>query len=45
MSHNAPSIYQGMAFDGIRLEFAKGKVVKAEAAGGRRGKKGKKGRR
>ena len=31
VTHNAPTIYQGTAFDGIRLEFAKGKVVKAEA--------------
>lgn len=31
VSYNAPSIYQGIAFDGIRLEFAKGKIVKAEA--------------
>jgi aminopeptidase len=35
ISHNAPTIYQGISFDGIRLEFAKGKVVKAEAAGGK----------
>jgi len=35
ISHNAPTIYQGIAFDGLRLEFAKGKVVKAEAAGGK----------
>ncbi len=28
---NAPTIYQGIAFDNIRLEFSKGKVVKAEA--------------
>ena len=31
VTYNAPTIYQGIAFDGIRLEFAKGKVVKAEA--------------
>jgi aminopeptidase len=31
VTHNAPTIYQGIAFDGIRLEFSKGKVVKAEA--------------
>ena len=30
---NAPTIYQGVAFDNIRLEFAQGKVVKAEAGG------------
>ena len=35
ISHNAPTIYQGISFDGIRLEFAKCKVVKAEAAGGK----------
>ena len=35
VSYNAPTIYQGIAFDGIRLEFAKGQVVKAEAAGGK----------
>ncbi len=31
ISHNAPTIYQGIPFDGIRLEFAKGRIVKAEA--------------
>ena len=31
VSHNAPTIYQGIAFDSIRLEFKKGKIVKAEA--------------
>ena len=31
VSHNAPTIYQGIAFDGIRLEFSEGKIVKAEA--------------
>ena len=31
ISYNAPTIYQGIAFDGIRLEFSKGKIVKAEA--------------
>ncbi len=31
VSHNAPTIYQGIAFDSIRLEFAKGKITKAEA--------------
>ncbi len=29
ISFTAPSIYQGVAFDNIRLEFEKGKVVKA----------------
>ena len=31
ITHNAPTIYQGIPFDGIRLEFSKGKVVKADA--------------
>jgi aminopeptidase len=31
VSHNAPTIYQGIAFDSIKLEFAKGKIIKAEA--------------
>lgn len=31
ISYNAPTIYQGIAFDSIRLEFEKGKIVKAEA--------------
>lgn len=31
VTHNAPTIYQGIAFDGIRLEFSEGKIVKAEA--------------
>ncbi len=31
ISHNAPTIYQGIAFDSIRLEFSNGKIVKAEA--------------
>ncbi len=31
ISHNAPTIYQGIPFDSIRLEFSKGKIVKAEA--------------
>ena len=35
VTYNAPSIYQGIAFDGVRLEFSKGKIVKAEAAGGK----------
>lgn len=33
VTHNAPTIYQGIPFDGIRLEFSKGKIVKAEAGG------------
>ncbi|MBK1880972.1 aminopeptidase [Luteolibacter pohnpeiensis] len=31
ITYNAPTIYQGIAFDGIRLEFEKGKIVKGEA--------------
>ncbi len=31
---NAPTIYQGASFDGVRLEFRDGKVVKADCAGG-----------
>ncbi len=31
VSYNAPTIYQGIPFDAIRLEFSKGKIVKAEA--------------
>jgi aminopeptidase len=29
VTFNAPTIYQGTAFDGIRLEFREGKIVKA----------------
>ena len=31
ITYNAPSIYQGIAFDNVRLEFEKGKIVKATA--------------
>ncbi len=31
---NTPTIYQGTSFDGVRLEFRRGKVVAAECAGG-----------
>ncbi len=31
LTHNAPTIYQGIAFDSIKLEFKEGKIVKAEA--------------
>lgn len=31
LSYNAPSIYQGIAFDNVKLEFSKGKIVKATA--------------
>lgn len=33
ITHNVPTIYHGIPFDGIRLEFEKGKIVKAEANG------------
>ena len=32
VSFNAPTIYQGMSFDGIRLEFRDGKVVDATSS-------------
>lgn len=31
VTFNAPTIYQGTAFDGVRLEFAEGKIIKATA--------------
>ncbi|MEY3394386.1 MAG: hypothetical protein RL346_622 [Verrucomicrobiota bacterium] len=31
ITHNAPTIYQGIAFDGIRLEFKEGKIIRADA--------------
>lgn len=31
VTFNAPSIYQGTAFDNVRLEFEKGRIVKATA--------------
>jgi aminopeptidase len=31
ITYNAPTIYQGIPFDTIRLEFSKGKIVKADA--------------
>jgi aminopeptidase len=31
ISYNAPTIYNGTAFDNIQLEFSKGKIVKATA--------------
>lgn len=33
ITHNAGTIYHGIPFDGIRLEFDKGRIVKAEANG------------
>ncbi len=35
ITYNAPTIYRGIGFDGIKLIFEKGKIVKAEAAGGK----------
>ena len=35
VTHNVPTIYHGVAFDGITLEFEKGKVVNAKAEGGK----------
>lgn len=31
IAYNAPSIYQGIAFDNVRLEFSEGKIVNATA--------------
>jgi aminopeptidase len=31
---NAPTIYQGSSFDGVRLEFAQGRIVQADCTGG-----------
>src|SRR5262249_13023860 len=31
---NAPTIYQGSSFDGVRLDFEKGTIVAADCAGG-----------
>ena len=31
ITYNAPTIFQGIAFDNIRFEFSKGKIVKATA--------------
>lgn len=31
ISYNAPSIYQGIAFDNVKLEFNNGKIIKATA--------------
>ncbi|WP_298269615.1 aminopeptidase [Geobacter sp.] len=33
ITYNCPTVYQGKEFNGIRLEFRKGKVVKATATG------------
>jgi len=31
VTYNAPTVYQGIAFDNVRLEFSKGKIVNATA--------------
>jgi aminopeptidase len=31
---NVPTVYQGSSFDGVRLEFAKGRVISADCTGG-----------
>jgi len=31
ITYNAPTIYQGIPFDGIKLTFSQGKIIKAEA--------------
>jgi aminopeptidase len=31
LSYNAPTVYQGIAFDNVKLEFSQGKIVKATA--------------
>ena len=31
ITYNVPSLYQGIPFDNVRLEFKKGKIVKADA--------------
>lgn len=33
ITYNCPTLYQGKEFNGIRLEFAKGRIVKASAPG------------
>ncbi len=33
ITYNAPSIYQGIPFDSVKLTFEKGKIVKAESPG------------
>lgn len=32
LSYNVPTVYQGVSFSGVRLEFEKGRIVKATAA-------------
>lgn len=36
LTYNAPTVYQGVSFDNVRLEFEKGKVVKANCSGNER---------
>jgi aminopeptidase len=31
---NTPTVYQGTSFDGVRLEFSKGRIVDADCSGG-----------
>jgi aminopeptidase len=31
LSYNAPTVYQGIAFDNVRFEFSQGKIIKATA--------------
>lgn len=31
---NAPTVYQGTSFDGVRLEFSRGRIVRADCHGG-----------
>jgi aminopeptidase len=33
LTYNAPTVYQGSSFDNVRLEFEKGKVLKASCTG------------
>jgi len=35
ITHNAPTVYRGIHFDGIKLTFENGKIIEAEAAGGK----------
>lgn len=36
LTYNAPSVYQGISFDQVRLEFEKGRIVKASCSGNNR---------
>ena len=35
ITHNAGTIYRGISFDGIRLQFEKGRIVRAESSDGK----------